>query len=445
MLFKRNLPLKIHATLSLFVIIGFGIAVYLFTANMTSTNWGPPIPDRQPQLPNKLPEDPIENLSEEEIASVSQEILYGNYPVNDTGQVLIYDDYGTIDAVDSASYPGQDGSYTTNEMNFTDNNDGTVTDLTTGLMWQQHLGEKMTYEAAVIYAESLVYAGYDDWRLPTIKELYALIDFSGNSTDTPYIDTDYFEFHWGTETGERAIDAQYASSTLYQSTTMNGNTTMFGVNFADGRIKGYPIDKLFYVMLVRGNDTYGINQFIDNGDGTISDYSTGLMWMKYDNAGIDDLASGLDWQEALQWAESLDYAGYDDWKLPDAKELQSIVDYTRSPDTTQSAAINPMFDSTQITNMADMTDYGYYWTSTTHAENDRGHYAVYLCFGRGMGSMFDHIMDVHGAGAQRSDPKSGSREDYPLSGQGPQGDVQRVYNFARAVRVMDLDNITDTN
>ena len=40
--------------------------------------------------------------------------------------------------------------------------------------------------------------------------------------------------------GERVIDSQMATSTKYVSTTMRGNETMFGVNFADGRIKGYP-------------------------------------------------------------------------------------------------------------------------------------------------------------------------------------------------------------
>ena len=52
---------------------------------------------------------------------------------------------------------------------------------------------------------------------------------------------------------------------------------MFGVNFADGRIKGYPTgsmpgrgEKRFHVMYVRGNTDYGRNDFVDNGDGTVS-------------------------------------------------------------------------------------------------------------------------------------------------------------------------------
>jgi len=43
------------------------------------------------------------------------------------------------------------------------------------------------------------------------------------------------------------------------------------------------------------------------------------------------------------------------------------------------------------------------------------------------------LMDVHGAGAQRSSPKSGDESRLP-KGQGPQGDVLRIHNFVRCVR-----------
>ena len=77
----------------------------------------------------------------------------------------------------------------------------------------------------------------------------------------------------------------------------------------------------------------------------------------------------MNWQEALAWVQArnaANYLGHADWRLPNAKELQSIVDYTRSPDTTASAAIDPLFTCTGITNEAGKADYPFYWTSTTH-------------------------------------------------------------------------------
>lgn len=55
----------------------------------------------------------------------------------------------------------------------------------------------------------------------------------------PYINTNYFEIIFGDATGERVIDGQDFSSTLYVSTVMQGQSADFGVNFIDGRIKGY--------------------------------------------------------------------------------------------------------------------------------------------------------------------------------------------------------------
>ena len=381
------------------------------------------------------------------LAEVGYTSEKGGYPIVDTGLTAFYSNTGTISEPDSnESYYGQDASYTGNQSSYTDNGDGTITDNVTGLMWQQDPGEKMTWEEAVENLDEFELGGYTDWRLPTIKELYSLVQFDGETgrsaeDSTPYLDTNYFEFTFGDETGERFIDSQMATSTIYESTTMHGNTTMFGFNFADGRIKGYGTSKTFYVYYVRGNTNYGQNQFVDNGDGTITDEATGLMWLTYDsgyyNAG-DNSDGTMDWDDALEWSEDLEVAGYDDWKLPDAKELQSIVDYTRSPDTTGSAAIDPLFYSTSITNLAGQTDYGFYWTSTTHLDGMQfGSRGIYVAFGRGMGEMNDTIMDVHGAGCQRSDAKTGSRSDYPESGHGPQGDVQRVFNMVRAVRNID--------
>lgn len=373
-----------------------------------------------------------------------------DYTVVDTGQDSCYDNRSEI-ACPSEEEPfyGQDAQYDGIQPAYQDNGDGTVTDLNTGLMWQKDPGDKKTYTEAVAGAEDLDLAGYDDWRLPTIKELYSLILFSGldpsgiQGGDTsglvPFIDTGYFDFSYGdTGAGERIIDSQWISSTEYVGTTMGGASTVFGVNFADGRIKGYGTGPMpgqsegkgFFVVYVRGNTAYGENDFTDNGDGTVTDNATGLMWSS------DDSGQGMNWEEALAWVQQKnaeDYLGYSDWRLPDAKELQSIVDYSRSPDTTSSAAIDPVFECTSITNEAGQVDYPSYWTSTTHASMQGGSYAAYVCFGRAMGYMQGQWMDVHGAGAQRSDPKQGNPADYP-QGHGPQGDAIRIYNYVRLVR-----------
>ena len=109
------------------------------------------------------------------------------------------------------------------------------------------------------------------------------------------------------------------------------------------------------------------------------------------------------------------------------------MDYTRSPDTTGTAAIDPVLDCTRITNEAGQADFGCYWSGTTHVDGPRNWGACYVAFGRAMGYMRGTWMDVHGAGAQRSDPKSGDPADYP-TGFGPQGDARRIHNMVRCVR-----------
>ncbi len=367
--------------------------------------------------------------------------LIGTYSIVDTNQTDFYSDRRQInEPSEGEGFYGQDASYNGNQPSYTDNGDGTVLDNVTGLMWQQTMDDKMTYQNAFDYAKSSTLGGYDDWRLPTIKELWSLMDYtgqsSGESADVLYIDTDYFDQPIGdTSAGEREIDAQVWSATEYTGVTLGGARTAFGVNFVDGRIKGYPTvnprqrtDNKMYVRLVRGNTDYGINNFVDNEDGTISDLATGLMWQQADDGQTRN------WAESLEYAESSDYAGYSDWRLPNAKELQSIVDYNNSMQENRKAAISDLFSLTEIIDAKGDSNYGFYWTSTTHLDG-RNIYdsAAYVCFGEALGKMNGNILDVHGAGALRSDPKSGDADDYPQY-RGPQGDLVYVYNFCLLVR-----------
>jgi len=94
-------------------------------------------------------------------------------------------------------------------------------------------------------------------------------------------------------------------------------------------------------------------RFTDNGDGTITDNATGLMWIKdpIANPGAPFNAK-MTWENAIINCEALNFAGHDDWRLPNIKELISITDYGLF-----FPAIDPVFfPNTQLE---------YYWSSTT--------------------------------------------------------------------------------
>lgn len=374
----------------------------------------------------------------------------GSYPIVDTGQHRSFNNTTEVPAPAAGeAFYGQDAQHTKNAPAYHDNGDGTVTDLVTSLVWQKS-AQALTYDQAVAMLEGFTLAGSSDWRLPTIKEAYSLMNFAGADPSSdpeaqaePFIDTQVFDFEYGFN-GDRPIDTQLLTSTKYVSTVMGGQACFFGVNLADGRIKCYEeVDpqgaKKFTVRLVRSpSGTYGLNhlQLGPNKD-VVEDLATSLMWSRADSG------AGMNWQAALAYAQEKNaenYLGYADWRLPNAKELQSIVDYTRSPDTSHAAAIDPRFEVTKIQNEGGADDYPAYWTSTTHRNaSGSAAAAVYIAFGRALG-YFEmppgsgaQLMDVHGAGAQRSDPKTGDAADYP-QGNGPQGDVVRIQNYVRLVR-----------
>jgi hypothetical protein len=101
-------------------------------------------------------------------------------------------------------------------------------------------------------------------------------------------------------------------------------------------------------------------RFIDNRDGTVTDTITGLMWLKasadVDRSGAFDSNDTQTWQGALQFCEALPnglQGGlYSDWRLPNVRELQSIVNY----DFFSPAIDVEHFDATALST---------YWTSTT--------------------------------------------------------------------------------
>jgi hypothetical protein len=213
---------------------------------------------------------------------------------------------------------------------------------------------------------------------------------------------------------------------------INGETPgaelAFGVNFGTGHIKSYSISvgPKHFVRCVRGNLSYGVNLFQNNNDGTISDLATGLMWSKTDNG------SGIDWEHALAYAQmqnNANYLGHNNWRLPNSKELQSLVDYTRSPYATNSVnvgpAINALFSCTAILNDGGKADYPYYWTSTSAMSLANGSYpsAWYVAVGQAEDGNGENL---HGAGAVRFDKKTVG------TGEGE----ERVLNYVRLVRTI---------
>ena len=136
----------------------------------------------------------------------------------------------------------------------------------------------------------------------------------------------------------------------------------------DGRIRaGSPLD------------------FHDNGNGTITDRVTGLMWEKKSSrseglhavelrlawSGAGDEPTIWDWLDALNSEGERGFAGHNDWRIPNIKELVSIVDYGRgepafAPAFTRSQCAHdcgdPQLESCSCTARAP------YWSSTTFSD-----------------------------------------------------------------------------
>ena len=234
---------------------------------------------------------------------------------------------------------GEDADYSINVPFFIKNNNGTITDTITGLMWQQADGGEMTVERAVIYADTLVLGGYSDWRLPTAHESFSILNHQKNN---PALDVAFFTIstaeYWWTS------DKQANDATKIWCTNAGGgvgNHPKLETISAGGL-------KKFHVRVVRDIKTPIIitNQFTDNNNGTIKDNLTGLIWQKVPNSDT------LTWENSLIYAEGLSLAGFTDWRLPNIKELQSIND---------ERIVNPSVSTTYFSTIGVKK----YWSSTS--------------------------------------------------------------------------------
>ncbi len=104
-----------------------------------------------------------------------------------TGQTVCYDMGENIIDCDTNEFPGQDAFYQAGcpmEGRFIENDDGTVADACTGLVWQQETADipgddddLVTWPEALRYCDELQFAGSSDWRLPNVRELQSIADY----------------------------------------------------------------------------------------------------------------------------------------------------------------------------------------------------------------------------------------------------------------------------
>lgn len=210
---------------------------------------------------------------------------------------------------------------------FVDNLDGTVTDTRTNLMWMRcALGQTWDGSACVgdahtySWSETRItheFARYDDWRLPDLEELRSIVALSRMN---PSIDIDAFPMT--------------PCQPFWTASTLTGTNGLYSIDFSDGaeRVRGFPVPRIAHlpVRLVRGHrfsDDFR-RDFIENGDGTVTDTRSGLMWMRHalgqtwDGATCIGTPKRFPWQAATNMRH--DFAGYVDWRLPDIDELTSI-------------------------------------------------------------------------------------------------------------------------
>lgn len=110
------------------------------------------------------------------------------------------------------------------------------------------------------------------------------------------------------------------------------------------------------------------DRFTDNGDGTITDNATGLMWVKDGEGAGCNGGNVINWNGAIDFCNSLNFAGHADWRLPNINELQSIVNYgTVSP-----SSYPTYFPGTKS---------DFYWSSTTYADGSAYVWFVYFDYG----------------------------------------------------------------
>lgn len=111
------------------------------------------------------------------------------------------------------------------------------------------------------------------------------------------------------------------------------------VSSGQGIASGLVRPLLLLSLLAWGLSTAGQGQgadrspddFVVNGDGTVTDTATGLQWaqcslgQQWDGTGCSGEAARYSWQGAIAAARAVTLAGHEDWQLPDRHEMASLV------------------------------------------------------------------------------------------------------------------------
>jgi len=317
---------------------------------------------------------------------------------------------------------GDDGSLragvTWPATRFTDNHDGTVTDHLTALIWLKNAGcfNPTNWDTALTDVNTLSSGecGLSDestagqWRLPNLNELESVVDVSASNpavtTGSPFTNissgiywtsTAIWAGGWGGVTAPalyawaiRLSDGTYIDdgSSNVMATSTNAVWAVRGTSGSAIKLEATGL----YVPYQSGDDgtlQMGVGltypRWLDNGNGTVTDSMTGLVWLKQANCINQTWASAVAAVNLLASGQCglTDGSKAGSWRMPNRNEMQSMSDRMQDVEAAY-------FDYT-ILNL-DNTVYqpaifnnfmisAAYWTSTTDAADTTQAWTVYSC------------------------------------------------------------------
>jgi hypothetical protein len=300
------------------------------------------------------------------------------------------------------------------EARFVDNQNGTVTDNLTGLIWLKNAScfAPDTWPTALADANQLASGacGLSDgsakgqWRLPNLNELESLVDVSAsNPAVTPgshfsnvagilyWTSTGYFG---GDEGSPQAwaismSDGSYINDGVQNVRTIskNGIWAVRGSGSGAGRLQA---TGLFQPPLTAGDDgtlQMGVGlispRFIDNGNGTVTDTMTGLVWLKQANCIQSDWATAVAAVSKLASGQCglTDGSAAGNWRMPNRNEMQSLADRDQNneADAFDFTYLNLDGSVYQAEIFLNFIGYQFYWTSTTDAADTSKAWTVFSC------------------------------------------------------------------